>query len=246
MKIVDPDALHAAREFMRAGLAESHFDALQTTYSALSDAGPYRNDQESINRRRLKNAALAYLATLERPETTALVVKQFETADNMTDSLAALLNLADIEGPERDSALADFYDRWHSDPLVLDKWFTVQAISKRKDAFEHVTQLTKHPDFAITNPNRVRSLLIAFASQNQVHFHRRDGAGYALLAGYVLQIDARNPQLASRAVSEFNSWTRFDTSRQALMRTQLERIARHDGLSKDVSEIVQRALKFAE
>ena len=246
MHVVDPDGLHQAREFARQALAELHFDALYAIYSELAEDGPYCNDQASISRRRLKNVVLAYLATLNQSDTTALVMKQFDAADNMTDSQAALTILADLEGPERDTALAAFYDRWRTDPLVLDKWFSVQAISKRIDTLRHVIELTQHEDFSNTNPNRVRALLGAFASQNQVHFHQQDGQGYALLTGFVLQIDPLNPQLASRLVSEFNNWTRFDTSRQDLQRRQLDRIAGHEGLSKDVHEIVERALKFAD
>lgn len=244
MDVVDPDALHQAREFASASLAAAHFDTLQATYDELAASGPYRNDQPSINRRRLKNVALDYLARTNRAQTNSLVMKQFETADNMTDSQAALTILADLECAERDAALTAFYQRWRTDPLVLDKWFSAQAMSKRSDAFERVVQLTQHADFVITNPNRVRSLLGVFAAQNQVHFHRRDGAGYELLADFVLQIDSRNLQLAARLVSGYNNWTRFDSARQQLMHAQLDRIARHEAISKDVYEIVQRALKF--
>lgn len=245
MDVVDPDALHEAREFVRAGLAQAHRTALLDEYHASSAGTAYGKDQEAIHRRRLKNTALAYLSTLAQPETTALVMSQFETADNMTDSQAALTLLADLECPERAAALAAFYERWRTDPLVLDKWFTVQASSRRADTVQRVIELQRHPDFRLSNPNRVRALIGAFAMQNQVRFHGRDGAGYALLADAVLQIDAANPQLASRLVSALNIWRRFDHQRQSLMQAQLHRIAAQDGLSKDVFEIVQRAMKFA-
>lgn len=242
MDVLDPDALHDAREFLRASLAESHRDALLAAYEALAADAAYRNDQWSINRRRLKNTVLAYLSTLNQPETTALVSAQF-AADNMTDVEAALKMLVNLDCAERDSALLEFYEKWRSDPLVLDKWFSLQAMSRRSDTLERVIELTSHPDFTLSNPNRVRSLLGAFA-QNQVRFHRKDGAGYVLLADYVLRIDSDNPQLASRLVSQFNNYRRFDESRQLLMSRELTRIAKRDGLSKDVFEIVERALKF--
>ena len=242
-KILDPDAVHQAREFLRVTLAQAHRDGLLATYEALAGESAYRADQRSINDRRLKNTVLAYLASLNQSETTALVARQFERADNMTDAQAALTLLVDLDCPERDLAVASFYERWRSDPLVLDKWFSVQANSNRSDTLERVRELTSHPDFTLSNPNRVRALLSAFAL-NQVRFHQRDGAGYQLLADYVLRIDSDNRQLAARLVSQFNSYRRFEEGRQTLIRQQLTRIAAHEGSSKDVYEIVERALKF--
>lgn len=243
MEVCDPDAIHTAREFLQSSLAEFHYDALLATYQNLAADGPYRNDQTSVNNRRLKNTVLAYLASLNRPETTALVVSQFESADNMTDKAAALTLLADFDDSVRNEPLVKFYDEWKSDPLMLNNWFNVQAGSKRSDTLQQVEQLTSHADFTLENPNRVRSLLGAFAA-NQVRFHCSSGAGYQLLADFVLKIDAANPQLASRLVSPFNSLRRFDSNRQNLMQSQLEKIKSHQGLSNDVFEIVDRALSF--
>ncbi|NND97131.1 MAG: DUF3458 domain-containing protein, partial [Pirellulaceae bacterium] len=243
MAVIDPDALHAAREFFRENLAKTHSDALYKSYQELSSDGPYKNDQRSINRRRLKNVLLGYLSALQTDRSDAIVAAQFDTADNMTDQQAALSLLANSQSPDRQRALQSFYDQYHHDPLVLDKWFSVQAISRRPDAIEQVVQLTEHPDFTIDNPNRVRSLLGAF-TQNQLRFHQADGAGYRLLADFVLQIESANPQLAARLVAALNSYRRFDPGRQEQMESQLQRIAAHDGLCKDVYEIVQRALSF--
>lgn len=243
LDVIDPDSLYAARSFLKRSLAEQYATKLQSVYAELAQDAGYRSDQESINRRRLKTTVLGYLASLDRPETTTLVADQFRRADNMTDLQAALRLLANLDGPERLEALETFYDRWKSDPLVLDKWFLVQASSRREDTLERVVELTAHPDFSIANPNRVRSLLGVFA-QNLIRFHRADGAGYELLADYVLRIDPNNPQLSSRLVSQFNNYRRFDAARQAHTRTQLERIAAHPGLSDDATEIVQRALAF--
>jgi aminopeptidase N len=161
----------------------------------------------------------------------------------MTDSQAALRILLDLTCEQRDAAIQTFYDRWKSNPLVLDKWFTLQAVSKREDTFQSVLELTHHSDFHLSNPNRVRALLGAF-TQNQVRFHAIDGAGYTLLRDYVLKIDTNNPQLAARLISVFNDNHRFDDQRQTMMRGHLEQLAQVTELSKDVREIVERALKF--
>jgi aminopeptidase N len=242
MEVIDPDAVHAARQFMRGALAEAHRSDLQRIYDASSTQAPYSNDKAAIDRRRLRNVALAYLSALEDTEAVARLSRQFEAADNMTDSQAALAMLVDFEGPERDVALQTFYDRWHSDPLVLDKWFSVQAITRLPDALEKVLALSKHADFSMKNPNRLRSLIAVFCAGNPVHFHRADGAGYRFLADSVLELDPMNPQVSARLVSLFNQWRRFDIERQGLMQAQLKRIAETENLSKDVFEIVGRAL----
>ena len=171
----------------------------------------------------------------------ARLVQQFETADNMTDSYAALALLADSDGPECEAALQSFYARWKHDPLVLDKWFSVQAASKREDTVHRVVALASHPDFSLKNPNRARSLVGVFCAGNQVRFHGIDGIGYRFLADTVLGLGA-NPQMAARMASSFNYWKRFDSTRQRLMRAELERIVAHQPLSDDVFEIVSRAL----
>jgi aminopeptidase N len=242
MKVIDPDALYGAREFMRAGLARSHRDALLETYRATESTEPYRNDKVSIDRRRLHNVALAYLACLGDADLDALVWAQFESADNMTDSQAALSLLVDHPGERCTEALERFYTRWRDDPLVLDKWFSVQALSRRPDALERVLALSEHADFSVKNPNRVRSLVGVFCSGNPVHFHRSDGAGYRFLSDMVIRLDPLNPQVAARMVSLFNQWRRFDAARQGLMRAELERIQQQPNPSKDVFEIVGRAL----
>jgi aminopeptidase N len=242
MDVIDPDALHGAREFMRAGLARSHREALLATYRDCSTGEPYRNDKPSIDRRRLRNCTLAYLASLGDPELDALIWEQFESADNMTESQASLSLLVDQPGEPRERALERFYERWRDDPLVLDKWFSVQALSRRPDAIEQVLALAEHSDFSLKNPNRVRSLVGVFCSGNHVHFHRADGAGYRFLAEMVIGLDPMNPQVAARMVSLFNQWRRFDPDRQGLMRAELARIQSQPSLSKDVIEIVGRAL----
>ena len=168
--------------------------------------------------------------------------KQFESADNMTDAQAAFLVLADAEHGRRDDVIEAFYDRWREDPLVLDKWFAIQAGSARSDTLERVRELAAHPDFNASNPNRVRSLVGAFCSGNQVRFHDPGGQGYRFLGDWVLELNEANPQVASRMASIFNDWRRYDDARQSLIQAQLERIAASSSLSKDVYEIVSRSL----
>jgi aminopeptidase N len=150
--------------------------------------------------------------------------------------------LAELDDQKRDAAFADFHARWRGDPLVLDKWFTIQATSTRPDALARVRELARHADFNLGNPNRVRALVGAFSAGNAVRFHDRSGEGYAFLADAVIELDPKNPQLASRLVSAFNDWRRYDEARQRLLQGALERIAGRPALSKDVYEIVSRAL----
>ena len=239
---VDVEALHAARVFAYRGLAAAHRGELLAAYEAGRARGPYRADRESIARRRLKNVALAYLGFLQEPELIALAHRQFEAADNMTDAQAALACLNHVDAPERGSALAAFYERWKHDPLVLDKWFGVQATSTLPGTTARVVELSRHPDFTFKNPNRVYALVRTYGRLNLLHFHDADGAGYAFLGDAVLELDGLNPSVASRVVSCFNLWKRFDPARQALMRAQLERIVARPGLSKDVYEIASKAL----
>ncbi|HEY8379549.1 MAG TPA: aminopeptidase N, partial [Nannocystis sp.] len=240
--IVDVDAVHAAHQFAVRTLAAALREPLLAAFRATAPRGPYSIERAEIDRRRLHNLCLAYLVALGEPELVALAAAQFDTADNMTDSQAALACLIDHGGPTRDSALTRFYDRWRGDPLVIDKWFTLQAISSHDDTLDRVLGLAAHPEFNLLNPNRARALLASFGLRNQYHFHRPCGRGYALLADKVLELDPHNPQVAARLVSAFNPWRRFDAARQAKMRAQLERIASKPDLSKSVREIVDRAL----
>jgi aminopeptidase N len=172
----------------------------------------------------------------------SLAKQQFDTAGNMTDSLAALGALANIDRPERITALAEFHARWHDDPLVLDKWFSIQATSSLPDAVAHVRALSTHVDFDLRNPNRIRALVGAFAGANQVRFHDPKGEGYRFVADIVIQLDPSNPQVAARMVGPLGQWRRMDVSRQALMKAELERILALPGLSTNTFEIVSKSL----
>jgi aminopeptidase N len=242
LDVIEPDLIHAAREFVGQTLAATHVETLRARYQALSPTGPYRHERASIDRRRLRGAILRFLVWAGSEESIELAWSQYENADNMTDAQVAFLVLADQDHARRDDVTRAFYDRWREDPLVLDKWFAIQAGSSRADTLNRVRELAEHRDFNLANPNRVRSLVGAFCSGNQVRFHGSSGEGYVFLADYVLALNDSNPQVASRLVSIFNDWRRYDTERQISMQAQLERIASSGSLSKDVYEIVNRAL----
>jgi aminopeptidase N len=188
--------------------------------------------------RAVKNAAIGYLAAAGDNERA---ITQFAANANMTDTLAALAILAETPDTNRDNALNEFYGRWKSNPLVLDKWFAVQARAGAPDTLARVQYLTKHSDFDLKNPNRVRALIGAFAS-NQARFHEKSGAGYALLADTIIALDAKNPQIAARLCTVLGSWRRFDTNRQNLMRETLERILAVETLSHNSYEMASKAL----
>lgn len=242
MESIDPVAIHWARDHVQQALARALRSKLLAGWQDNADAGPYVFEPEAVGRRSLKNACLGYLARLEEPLFIELCVNQARLAHNMTDVLAALSILAHHDGFEGEQPLAQFYDQWAQEPLVVDKWFTLQAISSRADAGTRVKELLSHPAFNLRNPNRVRSLLGAFCQANPFHFHAASGEGYALLGSYVRRIDDFNPQLAARLVSAFNHWRRYDEKRQSLMREQLELILERPGISRDVAEVAGKSL----
>jgi aminopeptidase N len=243
MAVIDVDAIHAVREFLRAALGARLGDDWAGNYRALQTDEPYRFDARQIGRRALKNLALGYLLAGGGAQGRDWCLAQLQGADNMTDVVAALGLLAESDLPERDQALADFYAKWRDDALVVDKWFALQAMAQRPDAIDVVTGLLGHEAFTLTNPNRVRALIGAFVQGNPTGFHRADGAGYALVADHVLALDRRNPQVAARLAQPFGRWRRHDPPRQALMRSQLERILAAPNLSRDVYEIASKSLK---
>ncbi len=243
MEQVDVDGIHAAREGLRHDLAVALRDRFLRHYRACAEPGEYDLAPASIARRRFRNLCLGYLTQAPDEAIEALCRDQFLARHNMTDVMAALSLIADGDMADREALLQVFYDQWRHDPLVLDKWFTVQAVSKREDTLDRVQALLHHPDFSLTNPNRVRSLVGAFCSANPVRFHDPGGAGYRFLADRVLELDPLNPQIASRLLRVMARWRRHDPARQALMKAQLERILDHQGLSKDVYEIASRSLE---
>ncbi|MEJ8569464.1 aminopeptidase N [Elongatibacter sediminis] len=243
MAEVDVDGLHAARNFTRTTLARSLENEFLRVYDLLDDGAAYNDSGASVARRSLKNVCLGYLADL--PSGVERAQRQFRASDNMTDTVAALRALVHRKAPGHREALEQFEKRWASDPLVMDKWFVLQVTCPGADTVERVAELLDHPAFSLSNPNKVRSVVGAFAMLNPTGFHADSGAGYAQVADVVLQLDSRNPQVAARIASAFNGWKRYDESRRSLMRAQLERIRSASPLSADVGEIVGNALDDA-
>ena len=242
LAVVDVDAIHAARESARAALGEALAAEFAAAYRALADAGPYNIDGTSIGRRALRNGCLAYLAAADPVKGAELAMAQFEAGRNMTDVLAALTVVVELDRPERAVALARFYELWSQDDLVIDKWFALQARSSLPQTPDRVRELTRHPAFERKNPNRVRALVGSFAQANQLRFHDARGAGYRLLADEVIALDPLNPTTAARLVQPLGSWRRHEPARQALMRRELERILATPDLSKNTYEMVSKSL----
>ena len=240
MVTVDPDAIRRERLALQAAIGE----ALESEWRAiLADPAPPATDLSPAakGRRRLRGVALAYLGATARDDTPALAFAIFSDADGMTERQAALATLAHGDSDERAHALDIFYQRYRDNPLVLDKWFQVQAWSLRPDTVDAVRDLARHPDFTLANPNRVRALYGAFTA-NQAAFHRADGAGYRLLADLVIALDPKNPQTAARLIPPLGRWKRFDEARAALMKAELDRILAQPGLSRDATEQASKSL----
>ncbi len=240
MAVADIDAIHAVREHVRATIGSELRDALHASYERLTDPGPYRIDGASIGRRALRNTCLSYLAvTLAGVE---LAAAQVDAGQNMTDVLAALAVLSGIDCPERVTALAAFHAAWHDDPLVLDKWFAIQATSRLPDTLDAVRELARHPDYDLRNPNRVRALVGSFAAGNPVRFHDASGGGYRFLADTIIALDPMNPQVAARMVAPLGQWRRVDAARQALMQAELQRILDVPNLTSNTFEMASKSL----
>jgi aminopeptidase N len=242
LAVVDVDAIHAARESARVELGRALSMELASAYVTLADAGPYRIEGAAIGRRALRNTCLSYLAAADVEKGAALAKAQFDTRANMTDVLAALTVLTDLDRPERPAALARFYAAWSRDQLIIDKWFALQARSSLPRTPNRVRELTMHPAFERKNPNRVRALVGAFAQGNQIRFHDASGAGYVFLADEVITLDPINPTTAARLVQALGARRRHDPARQALMQRQLERVLATPNLSKNTYEMVSKSL----
>jgi aminopeptidase N len=240
MEVVDPDAIHASRERLRAAIGAALLGDLLAAHRSDGVAG---NDLSPRAKgiRRLRTVALAMMSGADEAKAAALAKTQFDGADNMTDRQGALGVLVSTEAPEREAALDAFYQRFHDDPLVLDKWFALQASAQRADTVDQVLRLAEHPDFSMTNPNRLRSVAGVFGA-NHWAFHSADGRGYTFLADMIIAADKLNPQVAARMVPAFGRWRRFEPKRAEMMRAALERIVATRGLSKDVFEQASKSL----
>jgi aminopeptidase N len=242
MQVVDVEAIHAAREFVMLTLAEQLQAQFQALYRSNHKDESGKFDAGAIGRRRIKNTCLSYLSKLEKQDIHQLSQQQFNTAKNMTDQLAALSVIVDNPHPAKQRCLDSFYHQWQAEALVIDKWFALQASSSMPDTFATVQSLMQHPAFDLKNPNRVRSLIGAFSQSNPLHFHAANGQGYQFLADQIIALNSLNPQVASRMLGALTAWRRYDESRQALMKAQLERIMSTEAISKDVYEVASKSL----
>ena len=269
MEVVEVEAIHAAREFVRRELALALASDFRKIYHAMesrltrgdgasamgvapgveaADGGGFSYDPYRAGCRRLKNMALSFLLAGGDDDDSLLARRQFELADNMSDSMAALKGLVHaaacgaVSPRLAGEVVDDFARRWGSDTLVMDKWFAVQATAPAESTLDRVRELLAHPAFRMGNPNRVRALVGSFAAGNPLAFHRKDGGGYAFLAEMILQLDPRNPQIAARLASRFSRWRRYDKIRQGLIKEQLEAIVEKRDISRDLFEVVSKSL----
>jgi aminopeptidase N len=239
---IDPDAIFRARAALKAEIGERLGPTLTAAYDRMTVPGPYSPDAHSAGRRALRNVALDLLAARAAPLAIARAARQFKAADNMTDRMAALATLSLHDVPERKAALADLYARYASDALVVDKWFSLQAVIPQPDTLDKVRALTSHPAFSMANPNRVRALIGAFAQANATQFNRPDGAGYEFVADTILTLDPKNPQISARLATAFRTWRTLESTRRAKAETALQRLKGVPNISRDLADIVERAL----
>ena len=240
MTTIDVDGIYAARKFVKRSLAVDLHDRFSEVYRELNHSSSYNISAPEIARRSLKNLCLSYLA--EAPGGDGLAEQQLLDSDNMTDTLAALASLVYSEADSAEVAMEAFEARWKHEPLVMDKWFSLHATRPGAETVERVRSLLANPAFSLTNPNKVRSLIGAFAGANPTGFHALSGAGYRLIADRIIELNQLNPQVAARTASAFNRWKRYDPVRQELMKSELKRIATSPHLCSDVAEIVGKAL----
>ncbi|MEP1515643.1 MAG: aminopeptidase N C-terminal domain-containing protein, partial [Nitratireductor sp.] len=239
---IDPDAILTARTLLVRAIAKAHRASFEALHAAMSDTGPFNPDADSAGRRALKNVLLDYLAAGSHDATRA--ARHYAGATNMTDRAAALAVLVNRHAgaAETTAALAGFERRYRNDPLVLDKWFQIQAAAPGPETLEAVRALVDHPAFSIANPNRLRALVGTFSSANQTGFHRADGEGYRFFGDIVLAVDRKNPQVAARLATALRSWRSLEPDRKAVAREALLRMVSADGLSVDLRDIVERTL----
>jgi aminopeptidase N len=241
-EIIDVDAIHMARQFLKTHLAGILQPLFLKTIDVCGNSDPESISFQDTADRSLRNLALSYLGTLGTKETDDLVFTALKTARNMTDEFAALRILSHTNVRLKHKSTAWFYDKWSHDKLVLDKWFQVQAGSFLPDTLENVTRLAAHPDFTLTNPNKVRALIYGFAMNNPIRFHDKNGRGYDFVTQKILELDRINHQIAARLATCFNQWKKYDPVRQSLMKNALEVLMADPALSENVYEIVSRAL----
>ncbi|MGB0203446.1 MAG: aminopeptidase N [Neptuniibacter sp.] len=240
---VDVEAIYEVRKFVRKEIAKQLEGSLLEVYKANDTEEEYSPDSDSIARRSLKNLCLSYLMCLEKEVYLELANQQYQKADNMTDMQAALTLVAHSEfSADAERLLADFYDKWQNESLVVNLWLSIQSADPKSGALQRVEQLMQHPAFDAKNPNKLRSVISVFCAQNTVNFHAMDGSGYGFLADRIIELNKQNPQIASRMLTPLTRWKKYSPERQALMKAELERISNSGELSKDVYEVVSKSL----
>jgi len=243
LEIIDMRVCVSACDELQKEIAQHLEVALLNTYRACFKNIEYQYNADEMARRRLQNVCLQLLCTLNKDEYRLFAVEQFQQANNMTEQVGAINALIHVESEQREQVLSAFENKWLNDNLVMDKWFAMHARSKIPSALDNVQSLMQHSVFTISNPNKVRSLIGAFAGQNAYHFHNPDGSGYEFVAQQVITLNDKNPQIASRLVRTLMNWRKYVDPCGEKMHQQLERIAQHKTLSKDVFEIVSKSLK---
>jgi aminopeptidase N len=246
MTTIDPEAIHRARRKLICETAVAQGARLMDVYANAHVTGPFSPSAVDAGKRLLRNAALRYVTAADDESAALLAHEHYGAATNMTDKIAGLAALSRIGGEHYQTALADFFEEFEFDPLVLDKWMSVQAMSPRADTISRVRSLMSHPAFSMKNPNRVRALIGAFANGNPLRFHDKTGAGYNLLGEVIQELDRLNPQTAARMTTAFETWRRYDKPRQALMRRELETLAAGKSISPNLYEIVAKILGTSE
>jgi aminopeptidase N len=240
--VFDVDAIHTAREHVMGAIAKRYKSSFHSVYSRLVRAGAEGLDAKAVGNRALKNRVLTYLTHADEKPEVELAGRQAATAKNMTDELGALGALIRSTSQVRTQSLEAFYRKWKDEPLVINKWLTIQALSPAKNVLSQIEELSRGPAFDKTNPNKIYSLYLNFARYNLVRFHDKSGSAYHFTASQIMDIDSRNPQVASRLMSTFNQWRKFDGDRQKLMQAELRRILAKPGLSTNVFEIASKSL----
>jgi len=240
--LVNVNAIHGARCFLKQEIAGQLKEHFLKVVDQCSQSDPLSISHEAMADRSLKNLSLSYLGSLKDEEMNQLVLTHYASAKNMTDEIACFKILSDIDPDIKKAAAEKFHSKWQHDKLVLDKWFAVQAGSALPNTLEVIQSLTEHPDFSLKNPNKARSLLYMFAMQNHANFHQIDGKGYKFIADQIIKLDEINHQVAARLSACFNQWKKYDETRKILIKKELERILSIQTLSKNVYEIVSRAL----
>ena len=245
--MVDPEAIRSAREFVRRQVGQRLRPALLQTYESHQTPGAYSPDAASAGRRALRNLALGYLVDSGEPDAIDLARNQLDHADNMTDLQAALCAIVNSSAPFKVETLLRFAREWAHEPLLMNKWFSLQAtalgLPGEPPVLARVRMLLRHSAYSTANPNNVYALVSGFCNNNPAEFHRADGSGYAFWIEQVQQLDRINPTVAARIARSLDRWRKFTPDRQRRMRAALGEVARAPALSRDVREIVTKSLE---